>query len=56
MTSFDSAAPTDEITQLENRAVWQVNAAIGRDCRDLADELARTYVDAVLAVLTETAH
>ena len=45
-----------DLALVEDRTVWQVNAAVGKDREDLADEFADTYVDAVLAVLTEAVH
>jgi hypothetical protein len=45
----------DNLTQLEDHAVWHVNAALSNDRHDLADEISQTFTEAVLALLTEVA-
>ena len=45
-----------ELGTIDDRAVWQVNAAIGSGREDLAGELADAYAEAVLALLTEAVH
>ena len=54
MSTSDPSAQ-GEVRRLSEHAVWHANAAIGRDAEELADEISRTYAQAMIGLLTEAA-